>query len=160
MNGRRIGAALATSAIVSLLLAGSASAFKPRVGTYTGSTPGTSSTGAPTTNSLSVLLTNKHKRTFKTTITGVADDCAGGFVVTPLPLGRLFAKDFKYNSAGTSGSVSYSVSIEGRFISPTKPTGKIRSAESSLAPPPGETPTVCKDDTSFTLFYTGGGKKK
>jgi hypothetical protein len=154
MIGRRGGfaAALSASAIVSLLLAGTASAFKA---------PGTSSTGAPTTNTLSVRLTNKHKRVFKTTLLTVADDCAGGFVLTPLPLGRLLAKDFKYSTSGNTASVTYSVTIEGRFITPTQATARIRSSQGNLIPPPGVTPpNICKDDTSFTLFYAGGSKKK
>src|SRR6266850_1062776 len=131
MIGRRMAAALLSSAIVSLLLAGSASAFKPLVGTYTGTTAGT------TTNTLSVSLTNKQKRTFKTTLLTVADDCAGGFAVLPLPLGRLLAKDFKYTTSGTTTSFNYTVAVEGRFISTTQVFGRTGSTESSLIPPPG-----------------------
>ena len=120
MSGTKFGATVLAAVAASLLLASSASAFKPLVGTYVGTTPGTSTTGQPTTNTLSVRLTNKQKRTFKTTLTAVVDDCAGGFVVVPLPLGRLFAKDFKYSATGTSGSVSYSVSVGKRLKPYTK----------------------------------------
>jgi hypothetical protein len=127
-----------------------AAPFKPRVGKYAGTTAGTYS---PNSLRLQVM---RRGRAFRSRVLKLSDDCAGYLLPTPVGLGRVFAKDIKYEASGSFGTLSWGLKIEGVFKSPTRVTITARSYQNNPSPLPGSPPsatTICRDDTTFALRY-------
>lgn len=145
---------LAAAAISAAVATSATAGFKPTLGKYTASTPGTSAT-----NSLAMEVIRKSKRTLTTRVLTVTDDCGAALFPAPFSLGRLFAKDFKYQGSGVSGSTNFTIDIDGLFTNATTATAQVKSTSSQMLLPPSQ-PVTCRDDTTFTLKYAGGKKKK
>lgn len=152
---RKIAVAVASLGLA-LVGHGSAAAepFKPILGRYTATVPGTTAQNVMT---LEVLRRN---RTYRTRVLKVVDDCAAGLFRTPLGLGRLFAKDFKYQGSGFSSSLSFTINIDGLFTNATTAKAQVKTKETQSLPPPGTPPGICADDTTFTLKFQGPPKPR
>jgi hypothetical protein len=150
----RRGAAMALAcAGIALLASGTApgAPFKPLLGKYRASAP-----GAGPTNLMTLEVQRLGRRALKTRILALRDDCAAGLAPTPIALGRLLAKDFKYQASGTTTSTAYRVDIDGLFVNATTATARVKSSLGNLFPPPGVPPgtaDICQDDTTFRLKY-------
>jgi hypothetical protein len=142
---------MASGAVTLCLIApATAAPFKPQVGKYAATAAGTGAQNALT------LKVQRRNRTYRSTILKLTDDCAGGLLPVPAPLGRIFAKDIKYEASGASGGLTWQVRVEGRFTSARRATIRIRSYLDHPILPPGSPPSaasVCRDDTTFALRY-------
>jgi hypothetical protein len=152
----RTVAALVALAICAVAAPGTASAFKPVEGKYRATVAGT------TTKNVFGLEAQRRNRTYRTRVLQVTDDCAASAFKTPIGMGRLFAKDFKYQSTITVGTISYGLDIDGLFTSAKRATVRVKTTETNLAPLPGAPPSaakLCEDITSFTLRLVKAAKR-
>lgn len=154
-RGGILALACAVSAGAALPGAASRPPFKPSAGKYRDRVAGTSSP-----NSLT-LQVRRRNRASRARILKLNDDCAGALLPVPRGLGRVFAKDIKYETSGVDGALTWRVKVEGKFTSAKRATVRVRSYQNDPAPPPGSSPSaaiVCRDDTSFALRLKRGGR--